>query len=1423
VALPGKSVVGLAFVALALLVPPPAVAQFPGGLLELATSADVRPRLTQAQLTALLPARGLFTFPAPYLTQGVRLTNPSDCDGNDCVNSVGDAHWRNTNNHVGSETILIFLTLDKNRGGSGPTLFSYNKVTDALTKVGPLFDPASPYGWATGEGWYFSATRPTTLYLNDGPRLLRYDVVTRTFETVLDVSTQPTLFGENRMIWQAHSSDDDRVHSATLRDGATFAKLGCLVYREDTRQFAYFPQTGPFYDACQLDTSGQWLLIKEKLGTDPASEVDNRIIDLVTGVETDLLDRHGAGGNSDNGSGYVVASDNWHRLPGAIRLWKFGTTPLGPGTVVYHDGSCTSPGPQHVSHANTRSGVPPEQQYACSSRASSANGPRANEVICFLLDGSLRVLVVAPVMTDVNAVGGGDGDAKLPKGNLDVTGQYFIWTSNMGGSRLDAFLVKVPAQRLTERLPDAVAVSNGAPPPICGLAALYPGDVGIETHSDVIFAEHFEEATLTALFTQWTDVLGDSAMAFSSDVPPGSPGSRSLTISGGGATHGGSLYKQFSPGVDDTLYVRYYIKYPTSGLYQHDGIWIGGYNPPLPYPSPQAGVKPVGNDRFVAAAEQSDDLTRFDHYDYWMNMRVGGDGNYWGNSLLNDAHVRSTPGQWMCVEHMVKLNNPVTAFNGEHAIWLDGVKVSHLGQDFPNGRWSWGRFTQDPTGSPFEGFRWRSDANLNLNYIWLQNYAPTAPAGDITFDHVVVAKSYIGCLVPASSDTTPPTVSISAPAEGSTVSGTVTVSASAADNVGVVSVQFQLDGANLGAEDTAAPYTVAWNTTAVPNGAHTLTAVARDAAGNSTTSAGIRVIVNVDSTPPTVAITSPTSGSTYSTPTALLTLAGTASDNLAVTQVTWSNSRGGSGTATGTTSWTASGIVLQAGTNALTVTARDAADNAATATLTVTVDTTLPTLDATPPTVAITSPTSGSTYSTPTSPLTLAGTASDNLAVSQVTWTNSRGGSGTATGTTSWTASGIVLQPGMNVLTVTARDAAGNTATATLTVTLSATPEAGMIFDSSWDTAVGPSRTAVTDGGRWPHYWEFNNGTGLQLLSVVPGGPNGHNALRVQQRGTLAAAQLQINDVTPLSTDFYVRYYMMNDDTSSSGDHVVTVDSREYWNLTFTRKYSSASNWRFVISLYGCGYIYPIGHWGPTVRLSHGQWYRFEYYVHYTSANRVRVYPRIYDAAGNLILSDSDFWQENPGGAVWNGRRDWTLASYYAAGFDFCVNPSAETVLGGHNMTNFSLGNNGQASAADTGLSWYFAGVQLRTDTWPGPVSPGAVPLTFSDDPLVVQSTRSKAYHIAELRAAIDRVRVARGLAPFAWTDPGLKPRRTPIKAIHVLELRTALNHAYEAAGRTLAAYTDSTLAAGQTMKAVHLNELRTAVRALDDMPIPGQ
>jgi len=112
-------------------------------------------------------------------------------------------------------------------------------------------------------------------------------------------------------------------------------------------------------------------------------------------------------------------------------------------------------------------------------------------------------------------------------------------------------------------------------------------------------------------------------------------------------------------------------------------------------------------------------------------------------------------------------------------------------------------------------------------------------------------------------DTTVPTVSLTSPTEGQTVAGSITVSATASDNIGVAGVQFKLDGADLGAEDTASPYSVNWDTTTVADGTHTLTAIARDAAGNSTTSASVTVTVTntpPDTTPPEISITSPANG-----------------------------------------------------------------------------------------------------------------------------------------------------------------------------------------------------------------------------------------------------------------------------------------------------------------------------------------------------------------------------------------------------------------------------------------------------------------------------------------------------------------------------------------------------------------------------------
>jgi chitodextrinase len=126
-----------------------------------------------------------------------------------------------------------------------------------------------------------------------------------------------------------------------------------------------------------------------------------------------------------------------------------------------------------------------------------------------------------------------------------------------------------------------------------------------------------------------------------------------------------------------------------------------------------------------------------------------------------------------------------------------------------------------------------------------------------TYYYKVRAEDAAGNLGPASNqltvvvaaDTIPPTVSLTSPAAGATIGGLQTLVAAASDDIGVLGVQFRVDGVNLGAEDVTAPYDVSWNTYTATNGAHTLTAVARDGGGNITTASASVTVANTAVSP----------------------------------------------------------------------------------------------------------------------------------------------------------------------------------------------------------------------------------------------------------------------------------------------------------------------------------------------------------------------------------------------------------------------------------------------------------------------------------------------------------------------------------------------------------------------------------------------
>ena len=321
--------------------------------------------------------------------------------------------------------------------------------------------------------------------------------------------------------------------------------------------------------------------------------------------------------------------------------------------------------------------------------------------------------------------------------------------------------------------------------------------------------------------------------------------------------------------------------------------------------------------------------------------------------------------------------------------------------------------------------------------------------------------------MPVGADTTPPTVSLTAPAAGASVSGTVAVSANAADAVGVTGVQFRLDGAVLGAEDTTAPYSVSWNTTGVANGAHSLTAVARDAAGNSTTSAAVGVTV-ANAAAPALAVAPATlnvSGVAGGADPAPATLAIT---NSGGGTLDWSVSddapwlsvspASGSGAANLQVSTSLSGLAVGTYTGTITVTAPGAAGSPRTVAVTLTV---AAAADTTPPTVSLTAPAAGASVS---GTVAVSANAADAVGVTGVQFRLDGAVLGaedtTAPYSVSWNTTGVAN--GAHSLTAVARDAAGNSTTsAAVGVTVAnAAPSGGLVAAYGFEETTG---TAVTD------------------------------------------------------------------------------------------------------------------------------------------------------------------------------------------------------------------------------------------------------------------------------------------------------------------------------------------------------------------------
>lgn len=318
----------------------------------------------------------------------------------------------------------------------------------------------------------------------------------------------------------------------------------------------------------------------------------------------------------------------------------------------------------------------------------------------------------------------------------------------------------------TPRPGDGQGQSAGSSEP--GLAAKYPGDAGIERDPNVVFVEKFEELSMDGMKRRWESISNAEIMSFSDDTPEGRGRSLLMTYVGGQGS-GGHLYRRLLPGYD-RLYTRFYVKFDPRSAPIHHFVQVGGYNPSSSYPHGGAGERPRGGGRFSTGVEPSGDSWIWDYYTYWVDMRGSPpQGQTWGNSFVHDSNLKVARGQWICVELMIKMND-IGDTNGEMALWIDGKRVSHLGKNFPNGKWMYDKFFPDKGGegirwndvkgqaeqlmvpeggAPFDGFRWREDKRLNVNFLWLLLYVTSSPVGQVSkvwFDNIVVAREYVGPL-----------------------------------------------------------------------------------------------------------------------------------------------------------------------------------------------------------------------------------------------------------------------------------------------------------------------------------------------------------------------------------------------------------------------------------------------------------------------------------------------------------------------------------------------------------------------------------------------------------------------------------------------------------------------------------------------------
>ncbi len=225
------------------------------------------------------------------------------------------------------------VTLFVGHADGWPKFFRVNLETGEVERLGAMLG----YG-GTGEGWYFC--RDGYLFLCDGPRLRRVNPFTGHDTVVMDINS----LHPGYRLWQAHSSIDGTVHSATVQqvvsEGA-YPKIGTVVQRHGGLML--FTAEGEL-DESHISGDGWTLVIEESHG--------NRIIDLGTKEEQRLTNAQGALSHLDCGPDFMVGEDDqrgactWLNLRTLERRVLFET--WNQGVISVKGGKCIVTDSTHI-------------------------------------------------------------------------------------------------------------------------------------------------------------------------------------------------------------------------------------------------------------------------------------------------------------------------------------------------------------------------------------------------------------------------------------------------------------------------------------------------------------------------------------------------------------------------------------------------------------------------------------------------------------------------------------------------------------------------------------------------------------------------------------------------------------------------------------------------------------------------------------------------------------------------------------------------------------------------------------------------------------------------------------------------------------------------------------------------------------------